>query len=156
LDNKDKSASLFVSVRWLTDRQIKECASLELHILLDLLYLNFVKTFMTPLRTYSTMPQKASSIIGSYVVTPNGESLGDIRDIMVDPRSGMVTYCVVSFGGFMGLGRKLFAVPFKAFNYDLAENEYVLKTNKKHFQTSPGFDANQWPARAEEKWNIFA
>jgi hypothetical protein len=68
----------------------------------------------------------------------------------------MVTYCVVSFGGFMGLGRKLFAVPFNAFNYDLGENEYVLETSKKHFQASPGFDENRWPTRAEEQWNIFA
>jgi sporulation protein YlmC with PRC-barrel domain len=125
-------------------------------ILLDAPNLNQVKIFMTTYSAYSTMPQKASSIIGSYVVTPNGESLGDIRDIVVDPRTGMVTYCVVSFGGFMGLGRKLFAVPFNAFNYDLGENEYVLETSKRHFQASPGFDENRWPTRAEEKWNIFA
>jgi sporulation protein YlmC with PRC-barrel domain len=111
---------------------------------------------MKPQSTYSTMPQKASSIIGSYVVTPNGESLGDIRDIMLDPRTGLVTYCVVSFGGFMGLGRKLFAVPFNAFGYDLAENEYVLETSKQRLQASPGFDADRWPMFADETWKSVA
>jgi sporulation protein YlmC with PRC-barrel domain len=122
----------------------------------DAPYLNPMKIFMTPHSTYSTMPQKASSIIGSYVVTPNGESLGDIRDIMLDPRTGMVTYCVVSFGGFLGVGRKLFAVPFDAFNYDLAENEYVLEVSKQRMQSSPGFDENRWPAIADEKWKDIA
>jgi hypothetical protein len=68
----------------------------------------------------------------------------------------MVTYCVVSFGGFLGVGRKLFAVPFNAFNYDLAENEYVLEVSKQRMQSSPGFDENRWPTIADEKWKDIA
>jgi uncharacterized protein YrrD len=102
--------------------------------------------------TYSTTPQKATFILGSSVVTPDGESLGDIRDIVLDPLTGRVSYCVVSFGGFMGLGRKLFAIPFSALGYDLSENEYVLDVSKEHMLAQPGFDANRWPMFADEKW----
>jgi hypothetical protein len=107
---------------------------------------------MNTTSTYSTNPQKATFILGSSVVTPNGESLGDIRDIVLDPRTGKVSYCVVSFGGFMGIGRKLFAIPFSAFGYDLAENEYVLDISKQRMQALPGFDASRWPMSADEKW----
>jgi hypothetical protein len=98
------------------------------------------------------MPQKATFILGSSVVTPDGESLGDIRDIVLDPRTGKVNYCVVSFGGFMGIGRKLFAIPYCAFGYDLSANEYVLDISKKHMLAQPGFDANQWPIFVDEQW----
>jgi sporulation protein YlmC with PRC-barrel domain len=108
---------------------------------------------MNAIIRYSNMPQKASLIIGTGVVTPDGESLGDIHDIVLDPRTGMVTYCVVSFGGFLGLGRKLFAIPFSAFSYDLAEDEYVLHVSKQRMLAAPGFDATQWPAYADEQWS---
>lgn len=107
---------------------------------------------MHALIRYSNMPQKASLIIGSDVVTPDGESLGDIRDIVLDPRTGSVTYCVVSAGGFLGLGRKLFAIPFTALGYDLAEDEYVLNVSKQHLRAAPGFDAARWPVFADEQW----
>jgi len=108
---------------------------------------------MNAIIRYSTMPQKASLIIGSDVVTPDGESVGDIQDIVLDPRTGRVTYCVVSFGGFFGLGRKLFAVPFSAFGYDLAEDEYVLDVSKQYLRAAPGFNAAQWPVFADEQWS---
>jgi uncharacterized protein YrrD len=107
---------------------------------------------MNAIVRYSNLPQKASLIIGSDVVTPDGESLGDIRDIVLDPRTGTVSYCVVSSGGFLGLGRKLFAIPFSALGYDLAEDEYVLDVSKQHLLAASGFDATQWPLFADEQW----
>lgn len=107
---------------------------------------------MNAIASFSTSPQKASLIIGSSVVTPNGESLGDIKDMVVDPRTGRVTYCVVSFGGFMGMRSKLFAIPFNALAYDLTEDEYVLDVSKQRMGATPGFDVNHWPFFADEQW----
>jgi sporulation protein YlmC with PRC-barrel domain len=111
-----------------------------------------METLMTHDFTYSTTLQKATLILGSSVVTPDGESLGDIRDIVLDPSSGRVSYCVVAFGGIAGFGRKLFAIPFNALGYDLAENEYVLDISKQRMLSAPGFDANRWPAIADTQW----
>lgn len=107
---------------------------------------------MVPSFSYSNLQQKASLVIGSDVVTPDGENLGDIRDIVLDPRTGTVSYCVVSVGGFMGLGRKLFAIPFSALGYDLAEDEFVLNISKKALRAAPGFDSAQWPIFADQQW----
>ena len=56
----------------------------------------------------------ASTLSGDSVVDRNGDSLGEIKEIMVDVPTGRVAYAVLSFGGFLGMGDKLFAVPWSA------------------------------------------
>ena len=78
---------------------------------------------MSQLHVFSNSPVKASNIIGTSVVDTKDESLGDIKEIVIDPSTGRVAYAVVSFGGFLSMGEKLFAIPFSAFKYNKAENE---------------------------------
>ncbi len=108
---------------------------------------------MSQLQVFSSSPVKASSMIGTDVVNTKGENLGDVKEVVIDPRSGKVAYAVVSFGGFLGMGEKLFAVPFTAFEYNVAKNQYMLDISKERLQTAPGFDADNWPSMADEKWN---
>jgi len=108
---------------------------------------------MSQLHVFSNSPVKASSIIGTNVVDAKDENLGDIKEVVIDPRTGRVAYAVVSFGGFLSMGEKLFAIPFSAFKYNEAENEYVLDVSKERLKAAPGFDPNHWPSMAEEKWN---
>lgn len=108
---------------------------------------------MNQLQAFSSAPIKASSMIGTDVVNPKGENLGDVKEVVIDPQTGKVAYAVVSFGGFLGMGKKLFAIPFSAFKYDLKENEYVLDISKERLEAAPGFDEDHWPSMAEEKWN---
>ena len=108
---------------------------------------------MSQLHVFSNSPVKASSIIGTSVVDLKDHNLGDIKEVVIDPRTGKVAYAVVSFGGFLSMGEKLFAIPFSAFKYNEAENEYVLDVSKEKLKAAPGFDPNHWPSMAEEKWN---
>ena len=108
---------------------------------------------MTHVQSFSTSPAKASSIIGTRVSNPKDESLGDIKEVVIDPRSGRVAYVVVSFGGFLGMGEKLFAIPFSAFDYNVLKNEYVLDVPKERLKAAPGFDSDHWPSMSDEKWN---
>lgn len=108
---------------------------------------------MSQLQTFTNSPVKASSIIGTDVVNPKGENLGEVKEVVIDPRTGKVAYAVVSFGGFLGMGEKLFAIPFSAFEYDLAENEYVIDITKERLEAAPGFDNDHWPSMSDEKWN---
>jgi sporulation protein YlmC with PRC-barrel domain len=102
---------------------------------------------------FSNSPVKASSIIGTKVVNPKAEGLGDIKEIVIDPSTGRVAYVVVSFGGFLSMGEKLFAIPFSSFEYNLANNEYVLHVPKERLENAPGFDPEHWPSMSDEKWN---
>ncbi|MBC7624759.1 MAG: PRC-barrel domain-containing protein [Aeromicrobium sp.] len=110
---------------------------------------------MTQIQThvFDHSPVKASSIIGTSVVNPKGDSLGDIKEVVIDPRSGRVAYAVVSFGGFLSMGEKLFAIPFSSFEYDVGNSQYILAISKERLETAPGFDSDNWPSMADETWN---
>ena len=108
---------------------------------------------MSQLPVFSSSPVKASSVIGAKVVNPKGDTLGDIKELVIDPRSGRVAYVVVTFGGFLGMGEKLFAIPFSSFRHDVKKDDYVLDVAKERLHAAPGFDTDHWPAMADEKWN---
>src|SRR5688572_32978390 len=60
----------------------------------------------------------ADTLVGNDVYNHKGEDLGDVKEIMLDMRTGKVAYAVLSFGGFLGMGEKLFAVPWNALTLD--------------------------------------
>jgi len=94
----------------------------------------------------------ATTIQGTDIKSPGGESLGDIKDVMIDLSSGRVTYAVVSFGGLLGIGNKLFAVPLQALEQDAANNCFVLDTTKEKLENAQGFDKDHWPDFADRSW----
>ena len=102
---------------------------------------------------FTGSPMKASSMLGTKVANSKGESLGEIKEVVIDPRLGTVAYVVVSLGGFLGLGEKLFAVPFSALEFDALNNEYFLEIPRERLRTAPGFDPGHWPTMSDEKWN---
>ncbi len=103
---------------------------------------------MTSTSTPSVL--SSSSITGDNVRNLAGEDLGKIKDLMIDLRSGSVRFAVVSFGGFLGMGNKLFAVPFDALTVD-ADNEcFVLDADKAKLEKAPGFDEGNWPDFADQ------
>ena len=108
---------------------------------------------MSQLQAFSNSPVKASSVIGTDVVNPKGDSLGDVKEVVIDPRTGRVAYVVVSFGGFLSMGEKLFAIPFSALVFKVTKNEYVLDVSKERLKAAPGFDPDHWPKMSDEKWN---
>lgn len=60
-----------------------------------------------------------------------------------------MSYAVLSFGGFMGMGDKLFAVPWQAFTIDEDKKQFVLNVDKAKLEKAPGFDKNAWPDFAD-------
>src|SRR3954470_23279581 len=88
---------------------------------------------------------RATEIIGKKVVNLEGENVGDIKDIMVNYSDGQVTYAIMSFGGVLGLGDKLFAVPWVSLRRDRSNDRFVMKANKDLLKNAPGFDKTNWP-----------
>ena len=108
---------------------------------------------MSELSMFSNSPVKATSVIGTNVTNSKGENLGEVKDIVIDPRSGRVAYVVVLFVRSFVMGEKLFAIPFRSFDYNVTKNEYVLDIAQERLVNAPGFDADHWPSMADEKWN---
>lgn len=98
------------------------------------------------------MHLSSSSLSGTSVRNRNGEDLGKVEDLMIDMSNGRVDYAVVSFGGFLGVGDKLFAVPVQAFTTDTDNEELVLDKSKEKLENAPGFDKDNWPDQADSKW----
>ena len=94
----------------------------------------------------------ADTLIGNDVYNQNDEDLGDIKEIMLDTNTGKVAYAVLSYGGFLGMGEKLFAVPWEALKLDTENKRFVLNVDSEKLESAPGFDKDNWPNMADEKW----
>jgi sporulation protein YlmC with PRC-barrel domain len=94
----------------------------------------------------------AETLVGNDVYNKASEDVGNIKEIMIDMRSGRVSYAVLSFGGFMGVGEKLFAVPWEALKLDTVNKRFELDVSKERLEGAPGFDKNKWPDMADPAW----
>lgn len=102
---------------------------------------NLQKTSPNSMRTAFA----ASKLIGDPVVNPRGENLGKIEDLVIDPKTSRIDYAVLSFGGFLGMGDKLFAVPLEAMKLSPEERRFILDVDKERLKNAPGFDKDHWP-----------
>lgn len=91
----------------------------------------------------------ANTLEGDEVVNRQGDTLGKISEIMLDVPSGRVAYAVMSSGGFLGIGDKLFALPWNSLQLDPVRECFVLDADKSRFDDAPGFDKDHWPSNAE-------
>jgi sporulation protein YlmC with PRC-barrel domain len=96
--------------------------------------------------------QRVSRLLGKEVVNPNGENLGTIYDVIIDLQIDHIAYMVLSFGGFMGIGEKLFVVPAKALQPQPGGDKMVLNVEKDRLKEAPGFDRDNWPNLANREW----
>lgn len=94
----------------------------------------------------------ATSVIGDKVKNHQGEDLGKIEEIMLDTDNGRISYAVLSFGGFLGMGDKLFAIPWNALHLNTEEKCFRLDVNKERLENAPGFNKDNWPNMADRKW----
>ena len=94
----------------------------------------------------------SGSLKNTKIVNLDGEDIGTLDEIMLHAGSGDVAYAVVSFGGFLGMGDKLFAVPWNALTVDTDEHRLVLDADRKRLENAPGFDKDAWPTTADESW----
>jgi sporulation protein YlmC with PRC-barrel domain len=94
----------------------------------------------------------AGTLAGDRVRNSAGEDLGKLEEIMLDVPSGRVAYAVLSFGGFLGMGSKLFAIPWEALKLNEADKEFVLDIDKARLESAPGFEKDNWPDMADPQF----
>jgi hypothetical protein len=101
---------------------------------------------------YTEIVPAKKTLIGINVVNAQNEDLGKIEDLVLDAGAGRIAYAVLSFGGFLGMGEKYFAIPWNACHFNLKENRVVLNVDKKLLENAPGFDKDNWPNMADSTW----
>jgi sporulation protein YlmC with PRC-barrel domain len=97
---------------------------------------------------------KASEFIGYNVQNTQGEDLGEIEDLMVDLNNSQVRYAVLSFGGFLDIGDKLFAIPLDAIQFNTEEQAFILDVDEERLEQAPGFERENWPDTATPDWDM--
>ena len=88
---------------------------------------------------------RASKLIGMSVRNAQGDNVGEIKDLVVDVRDGRVRHAVLSSGGFLGLGDRLFAYPMSAFRTSADRDDLVLAVDRERLKEQPGFESSRWP-----------
>jgi sporulation protein YlmC with PRC-barrel domain len=94
----------------------------------------------------------ADTLLGNDVYNASDENLGNIKEFMIDMQNGQIVYAVLSFGGFLGMGDRLFAVPWRALELDTVNKRFLLHVSKEKLKSAPGFDKDHWPSMAETAW----
>lgn len=96
----------------------------------------------------------ASTLTGNKVLNERDEELGTIEEIMLDVAEGRVAYAVLAYGGVLGIGEKLFAIPWSVLKLDLENECFILKgVNTDLLERTPGFDREHWPSSADFSWS---
>jgi sporulation protein YlmC with PRC-barrel domain len=95
---------------------------------------------------------RADKVIGTNVKNPQGETLGEIDNLMIDLEGGRVAFAVLSSGGVLGLGGKLVAVPWHALVLKPGERTFILNMDKEKLQNAPSFEKNSWPELTDRQW----
>jgi len=95
-----------------------------------------------------TLLLKASKLIGYSVKNKQGEEIGAIEEVVLNSQDGRIEYAVLSFGGFLGMGDKLFAIPWKSLTPIPDQQSFSLDVDKEKLAETPGFDETNWPDTA--------
>ena len=92
------------------------------------------------------------------VINKSGEDLGNIEDLMIDLQNDRIAYAVLSFGGFLGMGHKLFAVPWRALELKLYKHNLIITLNvdKEVLKKADGFDKDKLPLTYEELFRVYS
>jgi len=100
---------------------------------------------------------RASKLMGMKIQNSRKESVGQIKDLVIDPSTTRVQYVAVTYGGFLGLGDKLFAVPMAAIKVQTDPDNVdrvvlVLDVTKEQMNGDQGFDEQHWPNFSDSKF----
>lgn len=98
----------------------------------------------------------SGTVTGMEVENPAGEDVGRVEDLVVEMRTGKITYAAISTGGFLGIGDRLHAVPFEALQLAQRDDDhlFILDVDRERLKNAPGFDKANWPDFADRTWAV--
>ena len=81
----------------------------------------------------------SDKVEGTSVRRPNGDKIGEIERVMINKRSGKVSYAVMSFGGFLGIGEDHYPIPWEKLTYNTSLDAYELDMTEDQLRGAPRF-----------------
>ncbi len=74
-----------------------------------------------------------------------GQDLGFVEHVMLDLARGRMVYAIVARGGVLGIGERLYAVPWSALEHDTARECFIADVDPARLDAAPSFDSRTWP-----------
>ena len=96
--------------------------------------------------------ERLSQLMGTTVKNPQGETLGQLNDFVVDPASGRIQFAIISLND-PSQGGKLTAVPWSLARMGAEPNSIVLNVDKQKLASAQTFDATSWPDFNQAEWS---
>jgi sporulation protein YlmC with PRC-barrel domain len=96
--------------------------------------------------------RSAATIIGEEVRNREGENLGTIEDFMIDLERGCIAYSILALNGVLGMGDKLFAVPWSALNMSVDDECFMMNVPREVLENAPAFEKDNWPDMSNPEW----
>jgi hypothetical protein len=87
----------------------------------------------------------SDKVEGTAVYGANNNKIGTIERVMIDKKSGRVSYAVLGFGGFLGLGNDHYPLPWQSLKYDTSLGGYVTGVTEQQLRDAPKYgNDNEW------------
>lgn len=102
--------------------------------------------------TKASLVKANKNVISKDVKNAANEDLGKITELMLDKLSGTVAYAVLESGTFLGMGGKLFAIPWNSLKYNANDDCFILGIDKERLKKAPGFDKDHWPDASDKQY----
>jgi sporulation protein YlmC with PRC-barrel domain len=99
--------------------------------------------------------RQVAKLIGRDIVSPGGEHLGDVNDIVLNASTGEVEYVAMTKSKLPGIDERFFAVPAAALRPQGADEKLVLNMQSSELKTMPSFDKGHWPTAPDPAWNRY-
>jgi hypothetical protein len=84
----------------------------------------------------------SDKVEGTAVFGTNDERIGSIERVMIEKMSGKVSYAVLGFGGFLGIGNDHYPLPWDSLKYDTALGGYRTGITPEQLNGAPKYSAD--------------
>lgn len=88
----------------------------------------------------------SDKVEGTAVYGSDERKIGSIERVMIDKKSGRVSYAVLGFGGILGLGNDHYPLPWQSLKYDTKLGGYVTGVTESQLRGVPKYGS-------ERDWN---
>lgn len=94
----------------------------------------------------------AKQVQGTTVYSLALDKLGTVEDVMIDKRSGRIAYAILGFGGFLGIGDRLYPLPWEKLRYDPEMGGYVVDIDRSMLEGAPSYTSEDAASWDDEAW----
>lgn len=88
-------------------------------------------------------------VVGTNVYDIQRNHIGSVERLILEKRSGRVSYAILSFGGFLGIGHDHYPLPWRKLDYDESLNGFRVDVTREQVEGAP-----RYPRDQEFDWNV--